>query len=164
MKAKLVNNVYFYLIGCALISSCDFNINDSPGPQMSFSVKEAKKHSTFICAYALQGNVINGIKINTIFAERQFWRDEGFLEKKTINCCESQLVIISDGCFSCDGVGPYDDSWNISGFSLKSSYAIYANFKGTIFPSKMPIVIIKKSTHGDKDTTVYLTKVKDKAL
>lgn len=156
--------VYFLLFMCALFSACDFNINDSPGPQMSFSVKEAKKHGTFICAYSVKDSVINGIKISSIFAEKKFWRDEGVLEKKTINCRESQLVIISDSCLSCDGIGPYDSKWNISGFDLKSSYAICANFKGTTFHDRMPIKLIKKSKNGDIDSIIYLVKIKDKAL
>lgn len=153
--------VYLLLFMLALLSACDFNINDSPGPQMSFSIKEAKKHGTFICAYSVKDSVINGIKISSIFAEKKFWRDEGFWEKKTINCSESQLVIITDSCLSCDGIGPYDNKWNISGFDLKSGYAICASFKGITFHDKMPIRLIRKTKNGYLDSTVYLAKVKD---
>jgi hypothetical protein len=153
--------IYSFLLICMLTSACDFNINDSPGPQMSFSIKQAKEHGTFICQYLVKDNIINGVKINTIFAEKKFWREEGFFERKTINCCESQLVIISDGCFSCDGIGPYDTTWNISGFDLKSSYAILANFKGTIFSDIIPIRVITKSKNGDIITTTNLTKIKN---
>ena len=54
----------------------------------------SKKHDTFICEYKLSGDKINGLKIESIFAEKKYWLGEGFWSRFDINCCESQLIIV----------------------------------------------------------------------
>ncbi len=141
MKARYAISI---LITSFMLTACDFNINDNPGPQMSSSIKESQKHNTFICAYKLRGAAINGIKIQTVFAEKQFFREKGFFLKKVIICCESQLVIVSQTQpFSTQSSG-YDTDWKILGFVNPSPEAslIYRDYKGTLFPDSIPIIVI----------------------
>ncbi len=127
-----------------IFSSCDFNVNDSPGPKMSSSIKEAQSHGTFLCAYKVDNNVINGIKVETIFAEKQYSRENGFLLKKRIECCKSQLIIISlTQPFSTQNSG-FDVDWKLTGFETPSPYAsiIYKDYKGVSLPDSVPITVI----------------------
>jgi hypothetical protein len=150
--------IYCMLIICVGLSSCDFNINDSPGRQYSLSVKESKQHRTFICEYKVKGNKINGHPINTIFAERKFWRNTGVLLTKEINCCESQLIVVSEDIIQQGGEG-FSYDWNISGFSSIGSYWAYADFRGVAFPDVLPITVINKTNNKNLSTRLYLVKV-----
>ena len=117
----------FSLMICFVLSACDFNINDSPGLQMSGSIKESKSHDTFICSYRIKENKINNIPIQEIFVEHQFWRhNDHFLLKKSIDCCQLQLVIVASQPFVEDGIGS-DVSWKVKGFETHSSYMINKN-------------------------------------
>ena len=153
-----VKCIVFCLSICFLFLSCDFNINNRPGPQMSMSVKEAQSNGTFICEYGIVGNTINGIHINTIFAEKKFWRNEGVLLKKQINCCESQLIIVSAQHFSNDGTG-YDFDWNLQGFEGLGNYLIYKDFMSISLPDSIPITVVaingKDSTRVIEKLTLY---------
>ena len=152
----------FTMIVCFSLSSCDFNINDWPGPQMSSSVKESKLHGTFICEYKVNSNNINGTDISSIFAEEQFSRGENFLRTKEISCCESQLVIVCNDneAFSTQTSG-YDTDWKIIGFVNPSpgAFIIYRYYKGTLFPDSIPITIVglkgKDSSRVIKKLTLY---------
>lgn len=139
--------------------SCDFNINNMPGPQRSFSIKEAKKHGTFICSYTVKGNKINGHHIKEILVEKKFWRSNKFLYPKEIDCCESQMSIISDEILTSEGNG-FGFDWNISGFYAHNSYAMDADFKGTLFPDKFPLTVLNYKNGKRIFTLLYLTKVK----
>jgi len=144
VNIKRAKCALFTLMVCFMLSACDFNVNDGPGPQMSSSVKESQKHSTFIGAYKVNGDAINGIRIETIFAEKKFWREKGFLLKKEINCCESQLVIVSaTQPFSTQTSG-YDTDWKILGFVNPSPSAsiIYRDYKGVLLPDSIPITVV----------------------
>jgi len=143
------------LTTCFLLSSCGFNVNNSPGPQMSMSIKEAQKHGTFICEYKIKGGVINGVGIKTIFAEKKFWRQKGLLLKKQINCCESQLVIVSSEPFVADGVGS-DINWKVVGFETQSSYIINKDYKSILLPDSIPITVV--AIKG-KDTSQVIQKL-----
>jgi hypothetical protein len=105
------------------------------------SVKEAQKHGTFICEYKIKGGVINGVEIKTVFAEKKFWRDKGLLLKKEINCCESQLVIVSSKPFVMDGVGS-GINWKVLGFETKSSYILSKDYKSTVLPDSISITAV----------------------
>jgi hypothetical protein len=127
---------------CFTLSACDFNINDSPGPQMSSSIKESKSHDTFICGYRIKGNKINNIPIEEIFAEHQFWRkNDHFLLKKSIDCYQSQLVIVSSEPFVVDGIGS-DINWKVVGFDTHSSYMLNKNYKSILLPDSIPIIVV----------------------
>jgi hypothetical protein len=151
----------FILIVCFLLSSCDFNVNDWPGQQMSPSVKESKLHGTFICEYRVNGNNINGTAISSIFAEKQFSRQDNLLRSKEISCCESQLLVVSEAQpFSTQTTG-YDTNWKIIGFANPSPEAsiIYRYYKGTLFPDSIPIKVVglrgKDSSRVIKRLTLY---------
>jgi hypothetical protein len=160
MKVKYA---FFGMLICFLLSSCDFNINDGPGPKISSSVKESQKHGTFICAYKLRDNYISGIRIQTIFAEKKFLREKGFFLKKVISCCESQLIIVSSTePFSTQSSG-YGVNWKITGFVTPSPFAsvIYRDYKGMLFPDSIPITVMaikgKDSAQIIQRLTLYKT-------
>lgn len=133
----------FILLTCSILSSCNFNFNDSPGPQLSSSIHEAQSNGTFICAYKVKGNYINGIGIKAIFAEKQYWRDEGLFLKKTINRCTSQLIIVSnDNEPFTIGQAGYDVDWKVIGFECPGSLVIYRKYKGTLFPDSISIKVV----------------------
>ncbi len=50
------------LMVIAFMQSCNFNIDDIPGRQVSWSIKSAKKHDTFICAYRANGIQLTGLR------------------------------------------------------------------------------------------------------
>jgi hypothetical protein len=160
MKAK---HLLLFLLQWAFLTGCDFNINDGPGPKMSSSVDESQQHGTFICAYKLKLDTLQGIRIQTIFAERKFYREQGLWEKKVINCCESQLVMVSSTQpFSTQSAG-YGVNWKIAGFITPSPFAsiIYRDYKGVLFPDSIPIKIVaikgKDSTQIIQRLTLYKT-------
>ena len=75
-----IKNMICILSGLTIslfLSSCNFNITDIPGPQISSTIETSKKHGTFICAYNLKGNKINGIRVESFFAEKKYWLGEG---------------------------------------------------------------------------------------
>ena len=53
MKNKFISSINMYMI--MLLCSCSFNITDDPGPQMSHTIRSAKLHDTFICAFTTYG-------------------------------------------------------------------------------------------------------------
>ena len=109
---------------------------------MSSSIKESKSHGTFICSYRIKGNKINNIPIEEIFAEHQFWRkNDHFLLQKRIDCCQSQLVIVSSMPFVVDGVGS-DINWKVVGFETHSSYMINKAYKSISLPDSIPIIVV----------------------
>ncbi|MEO8885317.1 MAG: hypothetical protein ABI367_04580 [Mucilaginibacter sp.] len=122
---------------------------------MSGTIKESKSHGTFICGYRIKGNKINNIPIKEIFAEHQFWREEGVFLKKDINCCQSQLVIVSSKPFVLDGVGS-DINWKIVGFETRGSYVITKDYKTILLPDSIPIVVV--AING-KDTSQVVQKL-----
>jgi len=135
--------VVFYLTITVLLSSCDFKLNDEPGAQISASIKEAKSHGTFICSYGVKGNKIDGIEIKSIFAEKKYWRGEGVFFKKKINCCESQLVIVSNDNepFTTERAG-FNKRWKINGFKNKYTLRLFKEYEGILFPDTIPIAIM----------------------
>lgn len=155
---KLLN--LLFMICCVTNFSCDFNINHMPGPQLSWSIDQAKKYKTFICEYKVPGNRINGQPIREIFAERKYSRDIGLLSAKEIDCCESQLLIMSDSIVSGEGRG-FEFEWTIKGFRAPHGYAAVANFKGTLFPNTFPITVIDYKNGKRVSTIVKLTKVQE---
>src|SRR6478609_4164326 len=86
----------------ASLTSCDFHVIKRTGPQYSRSVNQAKQNQTFICEYKLKDSVINGVKIKSIFAERKYSHDGGFFSKFEIDCCNSQLVLVSKDYLASD--------------------------------------------------------------
>ncbi|WCT13651.1 hypothetical protein [Mucilaginibacter jinjuensis] len=125
------------------------------------SVEESQGHETFICEYKVRGNSINSVGIKTVFAERKFWREDNIWLKKEINCCQSQLVIVSTQPFSTEYTG-YGISWKIQGFKAPGTYLVYKEYNGIVFPDSIPIFVVKIK---NKDTsqvieTLTLDRVK----
>jgi hypothetical protein len=137
---QLLNRSILFIILSVAITSCGFHVVKNPGPQISWSVVQAKENKTFICSYKLKDS-INGIKIESIFAERKYSSDGGFFSKIDFDCCESQLVFVSVNHLASEGTG-FGVKWSIPGFNLYSSYLIYKDFKGVIFPDSIPISVV----------------------
>ncbi|MGY4384643.1 hypothetical protein ACVWYN_001669 [Pedobacter sp. UYP24] len=71
MERLLIRSILFLIISIVLIS-CKFHVLKNPGPQVSWSVAQAKENNTFICSYRIKDSTLNGVKIEAIFAERIF--------------------------------------------------------------------------------------------
>ncbi len=138
---QLLSRSILFLIISIVMTSCNFHVIKKPGPQVSWSVVQAKENKTFICSYKLKDSTINGIKIEAIFAERKYSSDGGFFSKFDIDCCESQLVIVSVNYLASEGAG-FSVKWDIPGFNLYSSNLIYQDYKGGLFPDSIPISVI----------------------
>lgn len=125
-----------------LLFSCNFNITDNPGPQISSTIESSKKHNAFICAYKINSNNINGIPIKSIFAEKKYWLSEGFFGKFTINCCESQLIIVfkdDTNIITLDGI---PQNWEIMDFIPIHSKTLVRDYKSNLFPDTIQLKII----------------------
>lgn len=141
MKYKAKNVIVSASI-CFSLASCDFNINDKPGPQMSFSIDESRSHGTFLAEYTTTDSLLNGFKINSVFIEKKFWRKDKLLRPKEINCCQSQLVIVCD-----DGLLDYGTIWVIKDFTgVWSSYSVYKDFEGISLPDSIPIEVLANNS------------------
>ncbi len=130
-----------YIVITVLLVSCNFNITDNPGPQMSSTIQSSKAHNAFICAYKIDSNKINGIPIESIFAEKKYWLSEGFFGKFTINCCESQLIIIfknDNNIISLDGI---PQNWEIENFKPINSKMLIRDYKSNVFPDTIQLKI-----------------------
>ena len=121
--------------------SCNFNITDNPGPQISSTIESSKKHNTFISAYKIDSNNINGIPIKSIFAEKKYWLSKGFFGKFNINCCESQLIIklIDDNTMIT--LNDIPQNWEVIDFRSLNSKMIIKSQKGIVFPDSITILI-----------------------
>jgi len=125
-----------------LLFSCNFNITDNPGPQISSTIESSKKHNTFICAYKIDSNNINGIPIESIFAEKKYWLSKGFFGKFNINCCESQLIITfkdDNNIITLDGI---PQNWEIIDFKPIHSKMLIRDYKSNLFPDTIQLKII----------------------
>jgi hypothetical protein len=119
-----------------LFPSCNFNIDDNPGPQISSSVEDAKNHNTFICAYKVNRNRINGSLVNSIFAEKKYWLNEGFFGTFDINCCESQLIIVYDSSHNSTPLNDIPESWEAIHSDIIAKY-----YDGIVFPDTIHIMV-----------------------
>jgi hypothetical protein len=153
-----MKNIFFSFILLLFLTSCQFHNIETPGAQISWSVAEAKKNNTFICGYKLPGNKINGIKIETIFAEKKYSSDGGYFSKYQIDSINSQLVIVAKDYMAKDGLG-LGVNWNISGFNPYSGKITYRNYNFKSFPDSIPIIITaitgKDSTKVVEKLTLY---------
>ena len=144
------------LVGIFL-ASCNFNITDNPGPQISSSIKSSKKHNTFICAYRVNSNTINNIHVKEIFLEKKYFLHEGFFGNFEINCCESQLVIIFKEDNKTTTLNGVPMGWAIIGFNQLNSLAMVQYLKGFIFPNTINIILIPnvKSNHINENIKLF---------
>lgn len=120
-----------------MLSACDFNVTNSPGPQISSSIEIAKKNGTFICEYnGQQLNSINHqIRIASVFLERRYRRKKDFFLTKDIDCCASQLVIISSHPLVNYGTG-----WKLTDFTRQpSSFCVVKEIAGISAPDSMQL-------------------------
>lgn len=138
--------------------SCDFHVVKNPGLQLSWSASQAKENNTFICSYKLEDSTINGVKIEAVFAERKYSSDGGFFSGYNIDCCKSQLVIVSADYLASEGTG-FSVDWDIPEFNLYSSNLIYSDYKGTLFPDSIPISVLStKDKRIIQKLTLYKVK------
>ncbi len=125
-----------------LLFSCNFNITDNPGRQISSTIESSKKHSTFICAYKADSSHINGIAVESIFAEKKYSLSKGFFGKFIVDCCESQLIII----FKDDtNIITFDDvpqNWEIIDFKPNHSKMLIRDYKNNLFPDSIQLKMI----------------------
>ena len=124
-----------------LLTSCNFNITDIPGPQISSTIESSKKHDTFICEYKLAGDKINGLKVESIFAEKKYWLGEGFWNRFDINCCESQLIIVFKDDNTMTTLNDIPQNWEVVGFHLQNSRLMVKGYNGTLLPNKISLDI-----------------------
>jgi len=138
MKNTSFTNLFIasFALIATLLSSCNFNIDDIPGPQTSSSIEDAKNHKTFICAYKVNGNRINGSLVNAIFAEKKYWLNEGFFGRFEINCCESQLIIVYDSSHNSTPLNDIPENWEAIHSDIIVKY-----YDGIIFPDTVHIMV-----------------------
>ncbi len=135
---------------CVCLVSCDFDIDASPGAQMSVSAADAKKHGTFLYSYRANKNALYNAEIETVFAEKQYWLDPKPFSKNKIDNLTSQLVIVCK-----NDERDYDISWKISGFKSIHTLVIYKYYKGTTLPDTIPLQVV--SING-KDTSKVIER------
>ena len=152
-----------FLIFIATLESCNFNVENMPGSQISSSIKEAKQIGTFICAYRASQNIINGVNIESVFAEHQYVLGKGLFGNFTINCCESQLVIVSKDDLDYPTLDDVPQKWEIVGFEIINSRILEKDFKSINFPDRI-VLEIRPDIIGHKDSIVRTTlyKIKNK--
>ena len=141
--AKNIFSIFFTLL-VVLLTSCDFHVVKRTGPQYSWFVDQAKQKKTFICEYRLSDSTIKGVKIESVFAEHKYFHDGGFFSKFDIDCCNSQLVVVSKDYLASYGTG-YSVDWDIPQFEIYSSNIIYRDYKGTAVPDSILLKVIAKS-------------------
>jgi hypothetical protein len=112
------------------------------GPQYSWSIQDAKKNKTFICEFKAESSVIEGSKIESIFAEKQYKSDGGFFSGYQIDSCKSQIVFVSKDYLTKEGKG-YGVNWQMEGFQTYSGKIIFRKFNTSQFPGKIKIKVFK---------------------
>ena len=137
-----MRKIFFrYITVGSIFSSCNFNITDNPGQQVSSSIESAKKPGTYICAYKVIGDQINGYPIQLIFAEKQYYLNEGIFGTFEINCCESQLVIFFKGENNTASLNGIPQNWDIIGFDQLHSQMMVKYFSEVNFPDTIQISV-----------------------
>ena len=131
-----------YIAISVLLVSCNFNITDNPGPQISSTIQSSKAHNVFICAYRIDSSTINGILVESIFAEKKYSLSKGLFGKFNLNCCESQLIIIfkSDhNMISLDGI---PQNGEIENFIPIHSKMLIRDYKTIFFADTIHLKIL----------------------
>jgi len=156
-RSKL-NSCFLFLLLSVFFSSCDFHLVKNPGPQISWSIKQAKENNTFIGAYKAKDRLLDSISIEVVFAEKKYSSDGGLFSKFDIDCCKSQLVIVTDNYLASEGKG-FSVDWTISDFSLYSSNIIYKDYDKGSFPDSIPISVVSlKNKRVLQRLTLYKEK------
>lgn len=139
---RLLNLKWILILAVSILMvSCNFRVVKKPGPQLSWSVSQSKENNTFICGYKLDDSIINGVKIESIFAEKKYSSDGGLFSGYNIDCCKSQLVIVSRDYLASDGTG-FSVDWEIPNFYAFSSSIIYCDYNSNNFPDSIPLSVI----------------------
>jgi len=142
----------FIMLMILTASSCNFNMTDIPGPQVSSTIESSKSHDAFICAYKVNGNRINGSLVNSIFAEKKYWLNEGFFGRFDINCCESQLVIVYDSSHESVPFNDVPKNWQIIHSDIIVKY-----YESVVFPDTihMQVRLNVKDSSVVNDIALY---------
>jgi hypothetical protein len=141
-------------------SSCNFNLTDIPGPQISTTIRSSKKHGTFICSFRIKGNALNGVEIESIFAEKKYFLRKGFFGKSKINSSESQLVIVFKSDNKMITINDIPKNWDVVGFTLHNSKIIVNEYKGNIFKDSIQIKLIPNLKVPSSFEILTLYKIK----
>lgn len=157
VRGTIQSAIGFLFVGVLL--SCNINITDNPGPQVSTSIESAKKRHTFIDSYKLNTNTINKIPIESIFVEKKYFLPTGFLKSFDINCCESQMVIVFKEDNNTTSLNDIPLNWSIVGFDQPNSRIMVKSIKGTKWPD---IVHIFMKPYVQDSITEDLTLYKSK--
>jgi hypothetical protein len=150
-----------WIVGILLLTSCDFHVNNRTGPQYSWSVAQSKDNRSFICEYRLNNSIINGVDIKNVVAEHAYSSDGGLFSKYDIDCCNSQIVIVSKSYLASDGRG-YSVDWDISGFKVYSSNIIYRELKGVNLPDSITLFVRSKKNNSVLQTLTLHKVVNNK--
>lgn len=142
-----------------MLSSCNFNITDNPGHQISSSIMSAKKHKTLLGSYRVSSNTINKIPIKEIFIEKRYFLKKGFFEDFEINCCESQLIIVFNEDNKTTTLDGIPSSWNIVGFDQLNSTVMIKDLKGFVSPSIINIVLIPNVEKAEIIENIQLIRI-----
>ena len=140
------------------LSSCNFNITDNPGPQISYSINTAKKHNTFINSYRVRGNTINKIAVKEIFLEKKYFLQKGFFKDFEIDCCESQLIIVFNENNKTSTLDGIPLTWNIVDFNQLNSKVMIKYLKGFNLPNVIDLILKPNVKNPDIIENIQLIK------
>jgi hypothetical protein len=140
---------------------CRFHYIENPGSQISSSIKVSKENSVFINAYKPNLDSINGILIDTVFAEKKYSSDGGFFSNYRIDSDKLQLIIVTHDYLVRDGKG-FGVDWIIQGFNPYSGKITYRDYKQRELPDSMVMEVDSMNnghlTHIIGKLTLYKIK------
>ncbi len=146
------------LASLSLIYACNFRVVKQPGSQYSTSVVYSKEVDAFICEYLPIDSLFNGVVIESIFAERKYSSNGGFLSGFENDCCNAQLIVVSKSYLASDGRG-YGVDWEIPNFTLRSGSLISCDYKGVAIPDTIRLNIKRKNDGKPIHNVVLYKKI-----
>jgi hypothetical protein len=164
MKSSyIINNSITILLLLSLSQffySCNFNITDNPGPQISTTITTAKERGSFICSYNLKGSKINGLRVESVFAEKKYSLGDGIFGKFSLDCCESQLVISFKDDNNITTLNDVAQTWEVLGFKVWNSKILVKDYNGILFPDSIQIIIVPDVNNKTAFEKLTLYKIK----
>jgi hypothetical protein len=132
----------------SLLLSCEYNIHDYAGLQVSRDSNISKKHDAFICSYAHPRSV-KGLYIKEVFAEKQYSLKRVFYP---VNDTMSQVVIV----FDMYNGEEREIGWKFKGFEYAGEYGKHKKLekKGIDYPDSLSIDIISLADSSVLETMV----------
>jgi hypothetical protein len=152
MKNYLLYLIFLFTI---LVEGCQFHYIENPGPQISSSIKVSKANSVFINAYKPNLNRINGVLIDTVFAEKKYSSDGGFFSNYKIDSNNLQLIIVTRDYLVRNGKG-FGVNWIVQGFNPYSGKIAYRDYKQRELPDS---IIMEIDSMNDGHLTQIIGKL-----